>query len=227
MFSRQQKIWDLRTRGFSYNEIAKSLGIAKSTVSYWLQGIDLPPSSQNKLQVMMKQAMERGLLASNKRKSELIQKENKNIKIESAKEIVRLSEKELFLVCIALYWGEGYQSERTGSYGIRFVNSNPNMIALFLRFLREALKIEDDKIKPHLNLHLNTNRNLAVNFWSKVTKLSPNKFVVTVAVSSASKGKRPVNSLPYGTLGLRVHNRRLFMKMKGWIEGLALQSTID
>lgn len=175
----------------------------------------------------MNLALKKGLLASNDKRSKMIEEDSKIIRTNSAEEIPLLSDRELFLTCVALYWGEGYQSERNKKFRLSFTNSNPNMIAMFLRFLREIIKVEDAKIKPYLNLHLNVKREYAVNFWSKVTKLSPKKFVVTIQVSRASSGKRPIHSLPYGTLTLRVHNRQMFMQMKGWIDGLASQAKIE
>lgn len=225
--SRQQQITALRYDGMSYNEIARALQISKSAISYWLKGISLPPEAQEKLRTNLERAKRLGLLDANKKRAEKVQAENKEIRLKAASEISAFSQKHLFLIGVALYWGEGGQSEHNAnSLGLRFTNSNPAMIALFLRFLREILQIEDSRIKAHIHAHQNVNRNEAVKFWAGATRLPTERFCWINQVSRASKNVRPIHSLPHGTLDIRVNNRALFMRMKGWVDGFAKQGSL-
>ena len=229
MQSTKQATRTLRLRGKSYNEIARTLGVSKSTVSYWLHNFPLTPLAQKRLLPKIQQAEKHGLLTFNRQRSLHIKKENIYLKTDATKEIPILSHKDLFLIGVALYWGEGYQSENNhhNSYRLSFVNSNPSMIGLFLRFLREILKVDEERIRAQIHLHNNVNKNKALKFWSHVTRLPTTRFVLVHQISRASKQKRPIRILPHGTLDIRVNNRKIFMRMKGWINGLARQSPIE
>ena len=58
----------------------------------------------------------------------------------------------------------------------------------------------------------------------KVTKISSERFHITTQVSRASRSKRPIHSLPYGTLDLRVNSRKRFFEVLGLINGLIKQA---
>jgi hypothetical protein len=75
----------------------------------------------------------------------------------------------------------------------------------------------------NLRIHSNISAEKAINFWSKITKIPKERFRVSTQ-SRASQGKRPKNSLPYGTLKLSVHSRQKFYQIKGWIDGLIKQT---
>jgi len=97
------------------------------------------------------------------------------------------------------------------------------MVVLFLRFLREVMQISEEKLRPIVQIHKNIKPKLAIIFWAKITNIPKERFHITHQVSRASKGKRPYNSLPYGTFKLDVVGRQNFFKIKGWIEGLIRQ----
>jgi len=163
----------------------------------------------------------------NKLKARKVQLENQKIKKEAASEIHPLSKYELLLVGATLYWGEGYKSERSRSKGVQLSNSDPYLVALFLRFLREIIGISEERLKVSIRVHPNINEKEVVKFWSEVTAVPRERFRITRQISRASEGKRPRNSLPYGTLDLRVNSRQKFYQIKGWIEGLLKQTVLN
>jgi len=75
-----------------------------------------------------------------------------------------------------------------------------------------------------IRIHPNIKEQSVINFWAKVTDIPKERFRITHQISRASKRKRPVNSLPYGTLRLNVNSRQKFQQIKGWIEGLIRQT---
>lgn len=98
------------------------------------------------------------------------------------------------------------------------------MVVLFLRFLREVMLISEEKLRPIVQIHSNIDAKSAINFWAKVSGISRKCFRITHQINRASKGKRPYNSLPYGTFKLNVRGRQNFFKIKGWIDGLIKQA---
>jgi hypothetical protein len=94
------------------------------------------------------------------------------------------------------------------------------MIQVFLRFLREIWNIKEEKIRAGIHIYPNINPQEAREYWGNITNLPVNRFYIVTQVSRASQNKRPYNSLPYGTLAIKVSGRNLFFKMKGLIQGI-------
>lgn len=214
----------LRKSGKSYSDIKKIFNIkSKGTLSLWFKNLKLTKKENEKLFKNVELAKTRGLLKFNKNRTEKILKENEIFFKEASNLINPISKNELFLVGISLYWGEGTKSERHGP-SVTFSNSDPLMVAMFMRFVREILNVKEEKIRSGIQIHPNISESKAREFWAKVTKLPEERFYITKQISRVSKLKRPINFLPFGTIAIRVNNRQLFYKMRGYISGLAKQS---
>ena len=221
----RQEATQLRLAGKSYNEIAKTLDVSKGSLSIWFKNLELTPTAKKLLEDKMRFAYRHGLFENNRRRTEAIKAENQKIRELSSNEIDSLSKYELLLIGTALYWAEGYnRQDKIPSPSISFGNSNPDMVVLFLRFLREIMLIPEEKLRPFVQIHRNIKGESAVKFWAQICNIPKERFRITHQISRASKGKRPYNSLPYGTLKLNVNGRQNFFKIKGWIDGLIKQA---
>ena len=224
MHPKRQDAFKLRLAGKSYGEIAKALDVSKGSLSLWFKNLKLTRTAKKLLEEKMMIAREHGLFENNRRRTQAIKIENKKVRQITANEIKPLSKYELLLIGAALYWAEGYnRQDKIPSPYISFGNSSPDMVALFLRFLREVMQISEEKLRPIVQIHKNIKPESAINFWAKVTSIPQKSFRVTYQISRASKGKRPYTSLPYGTFKLNVVGRQNFFKIKGWIDGLIRQ----
>lgn len=207
--------------GKSYNEIAKDLGIGKSLLSYWLKDLQLPLEAKKILEEKSNYAKEK-FQDYNRQKHERVQKENKEIREGSIKRVRILRNYELLLLGAALYWAEGYKrhaGRRPTAY-LSFSNSDPDMIKLFMRFVREILKVPEEKVKPSIHIYPGIDKTEAIVYWSNVINIPNKSFRTSFMVSRASQGKRPKNLLPYGTPDLRVQSRQKFFEVMGLIDGL-------
>jgi len=214
----------LRKNGESYNNIRKTLGLrSKGTLSHWFKNIKLSKKSAKLLEKNNKLAYERGLFIVNKNRKTRIEGENKKAYIEGQGHIKSISKKELILIGAVLYWGEGTKSER-GSVSLSFSNSDPHMISVYMRFIREILKIPEEKIRAGIHIYQSTSADEAKEFWSKITNLPQNRFYIITQISRTSQNKRPFNILPYGTVAIKVNNRQQFYKVKGMIKGIVLKT---
>ena len=224
MHPKRQDAFKLRLSGKSYGEIAKTLKVSKGSLSVWFKNLKLTKTAQNLLEGKMRFAREHGLFENNRRRTQTIKIENKKVRQTATNEIKPLSKYELLLIGAALYWAEGYnRQDKIPSPYISFGNSSPDMVVLFLRFLREVMQISEEKLRPIVQIHKNIKPESAIIFWAKVTSIPQKSFRITYQISRASKGKRPYNSLPYGTFKLNVIGRQSFFKIKGWIDGLIRQ----
>jgi len=220
MHPKYQEVIKLRKRGGSYREIAKTVGVSKNSVSRWCKGLKLSLSVQKILEKKSNYPKEL-FRKYNQLKAKRVQIENREIVKKFSKEIRRPSRYELKLIGTVLHWAEGNKRQ---TYRVQFANSDSNIVMVYLRFLREILRIPDEKLLTTIRVHPNINISRAIKFWSKTTKLPRERFHIVRQISRASQGKRPFNSLPYGTLDVRFSGRQKFQQIKGWINGLIRQT---
>jgi hypothetical protein len=116
-----------------------------------------------------------------------------------------------------LYWAEGAK----GRHAIQFTNSDPRMLALFRRFLTEALGIHRDRICLRVNVY--TGNGLTISeierYWLALLDL-PRSSVRKHAVNHTptSSSGRAKNKLPYGVCTLSVQNSWMLQHIYGAIQ---------
>ncbi|MDO8656986.1 MAG: hypothetical protein Q7K45_07155, partial [Nanoarchaeota archaeon] len=154
---------------------------------------------------------------------EKIKKENEGLRSSYSKMVGKINDRELMLLGATLYWGEGqkYFSSHYGKYPfISFANSDPQMVVIFLKFLKRILEIPYQNMYAVAMIYPNLSPEKSIKYWQELTGIPLEKFRSYTALSRASQGKRPKNLLPYGTFQLRVHSRQEFFKIRGLIDGI-------
>lgn len=217
----KEKAFALRKNGASYNKIRETLGIkSKGTLSYWFKDMKLSKKSEKLLAKNKQLARERGLFTANRERSSRIKNENNQAYADGLSSIPNLSKADILLIGTALYWAEGSKSEKTANLSLNFSNSDPLMIAVYMRFVREILKIPEERIRAGIHIYPSIAPHDARKFWSTATKLPEERFYIITQISRASQGKRPYNILPYGTAVIKVNSRVQFHKVKGMMHGI-------
>ncbi|HQT83042.1 MAG TPA: hypothetical protein PLW99_02755 [Candidatus Paceibacterota bacterium] len=215
-----------RIAGKSYNEIQKEFGVPKSTLSGWLKHVVLSDTAQARIasRARLGSAI---LIKRNKMQTQKAEQRARETRASAKEEIPTLVKRDLLILGTVLYWAEGYKrlhirdGKERMSHTISFVNSDPAMIKAFLRFLREVLSVSADAIHLTMRLYPHINEEQARTYWIGITKLPRIRFRPTTnMVSIASKGKRPYNRLPYGTLQVAVYDTAKFHYLLGLIEGV-------
>ncbi len=211
----------LRQEGKSYREIQHATGVrSRGTLSLWFQGIELTPAIQ-KIIDERRLRTEKNVLIWSKARSERIRHENKETLSRNSDSIGKLSDRDLALIGAALYWGEGsLRANKHGYHQVKFSNSSTDVIRVFMYFSRKILKIDEASFRPEIHIYPNLKAEDAIAFWSKITFLPKEYFHAYNLVSGASKGKRPFNFLPYGTLQIRINGRQNFYRIRGYIDGI-------
>jgi len=209
----------LRRQNKSYNEISKQLDVPKSTLSYWFSKQEFSSNIKHKLIKKSAEVWARNITNYNKLRSKKIRLQNTEAIVKSAKDIRSISVHELKLIGTSLYWAEG--GRRGGRF--EFTNSDPLMIKIIMKFLKIICLVKPNSVKVQLNLHDNARTREAKKFWQKITGIpSQNFYKVNFYKNISSQGKRK-NRLPYGTIQLRVYNKKLINTILGWIEGINQQ----
>ncbi len=224
--TKKKEAMKLRLNGRSYNEINKKLGIPKSTLSGWFKDVVLNKEANNRLKRRMKQGSLH-LIKRNKTQTHLAWKRARKAQAEAKKEIGKLSKRDLMLIGVALYWGEGYKKlvvrggKKRTWHNISFSNTDPGMIRIYIKFLNDILDISTENVKARMRLFEHINESRALNYWIKSTGLLKSNFQkTTYAVSISSQRRLPFNRLPYGTLCVEVANTNKFHRILGLIEGM-------
>lgn len=214
----------LRLAGNSYGQILKKLKLpSKGTLSGWFHELTLTPQARRMLAKNVRLAWKRGLTQFNARRSKRIRDENESVFNKASKAIGDLSRRDLLLVGTCLYWGEGTLREGKKSPVLSFSNSDPKMVKIFMRYLREILAVPNDRIYGGIQIHPNISERRARTFWGDIVGISPARFSIYRSISRASKFKRPKHFLPFGTVNIRTGPRQLFYQMKGYVNGLSEQ----
>lgn len=211
----KEKAIKLRAAGYSYRMIGERLDVSKSTLSNWLTNIPFEPNAE----VIQKvgHARLKSALWKQKQKFESMKK----AKEDAVKDIGTLSKRDLFLLGIGLYLGEGEKAFPN----VRIVNSDPGIVRLAVRWLRDACGAEKENLKPSVHIYPDNDIPHVLKFWSRVTGIPVSRFGKTIIDQRKNKSALKKRKLPYGTLHLRIVSNRvprlgvyLHRKILAWIE---------
>jgi transcriptional regulator with XRE-family HTH domain len=207
-----------REQGMSLKRIGSRLGVSPSSVMHWTRDIELTPEQVTR-------NLGRGITADREivgRRARAWSERNRRRR-RSFQEDGRRRARErdpLHIAGCLLYWAEGSKSRN----GLKFANSDLNMVRLFWRFLRTSLQIEPERITLRLNVY--TNNGLSVreieDFWLSALEL-PRSCLRKHSLNhypTSSSGKRK-RKLPYGVCTLCLYDTRVVQHIYGAIQEYA------
>lgn len=162
----------LRLQGYTFGQIKRELGVAKSTLSGWLR--NLPLSEEQFLLLSKNRAISRDIRIERFRQTSRNKWVNrlKDKLSEQEKELLPLTEKELFIGGIFLYWGEG--SKQRGIVAIS--NTDPRVIKFALYWMTKILGMSKEKVYIRLHLYNDMDSKRETNFWSQTLDIPENQF---------------------------------------------------
>ncbi|MEK7133044.1 MAG: hypothetical protein AAB830_03265 [Patescibacteria group bacterium] len=219
----REKARALRQGGESVGKIATTLHASKSTVSYWCRDISL---SDKQIQNLVRRQNEGGsvgrLRAAERKRSiriEAVQTESRH----GAQAVGIMSQRDLFILGIALYWGEGYKS---GNEECGLTNSNPNIIRAFILWLKRAYSIPASDLILRVSINnLHHHRiDVVEKYWSKVTGIPHSQFTKTSLIRTSPRKIYSDPEQHYGTLRVKVRRATaLRRRILGSIDAIAKQ----
>ena len=176
----------------SVPEIAKGLGVSLDAVYYFMRANNLARRNYSEFNRVM----------FDKKKPSFKPKTNLNAK-----------NKQLKIAGIMLYWAEGFQTDYADM--VDFANSKPEMISLFLNFLRKICGVAESKIRIYLYCYANQDIKELINFWSKMLRLPPKSFTKPYVRNDFDKSK--IGKMKYGLVHIRYHDKKLLNLLRKWI----------
>lgn len=171
---------DLRVQGWSYDAIARELRVSKSSLSLWLRDLPKPerphpgpvPKERNMTQEEWEDHCANRWAAHQRRGAE----ERRAEVVAAARQVGELTDRELLIAGAMVYWAEGAKTKpwnRRAS--VVLINSDPDLIRLFLRFL-ELLGWGTDRLTFRVSIHESAGVERAVRFWAKTVGVPPDRF---------------------------------------------------
>ncbi len=156
----KEKVLKMRRAGMSYSQIRAEVMVSKGTLSLWLRDLPLTRERINALRANSPQRIERcrNTKASKRdaRLRDVYQKAALNIG-----KLGDLSEREIFLCGLFLYWGEG---SKTNSYCIEITNTDPAMIKFALLWFK-TMGVEKESLKARIKIYGDTDKEETVKYW--------------------------------------------------------------
>lgn len=183
--------------------------------------------ANKRLQSRVREGGVNAFVKRNKEQTIHAQKRAKDIREKAILEVNDLSTNDLLIIGTVLYWAEGYKrlqvknGKEITAHVVGLTNSDPAIVSAFILFLKKILEIHEEKIFIEMRLFKHIDSEEAIAYWMKATNLQRSQFrKPSYPVSSASKGIRPKNRLPYGTVRVIVSDTKLFHRVLGLIDGV-------
>jgi hypothetical protein len=116
---------------------------------------------------------------------------------------------------LALYWAEG--SKSPSARVVDFANSDPAMIAYFMKFLKTCYSLDSRKLRVFLYCYANQDTDSLVQFWSKTTTIPANQFSRPYIRKDYRENGR---KMEHGLIHVRYADKKLLSAILGRIEEL-------
>lgn len=170
----------LRQEGKTYSEIIAELKvtIVKSTLSYWCKDVIMSQKATMRLNALVNSSLSRARI-----KAAMIKKEKQRAYINSITfnnlYLQNYLENDDFArsILAILYLAEGSKN-RSGS--LTFGNSDPRIIQLFIKLLKQCYPIDNLKFRCTVQCRDDQDVLELMEFWSKTTKIPQAQFYKTV-----------------------------------------------
>ncbi|WP_458244228.1 hypothetical protein [Streptomyces sp. MAI_2237] len=211
---------ELRLQGWTYDRIEAELGCSRSSVSLWVR--DLPKPEPRYTPEEQRELMHAGLT----RLREVQDEERRRVKDEARQEVGELSDRDLFMAGVALYWAEGQKSKPYQRREVvNFVNSDPAVIEVFLAWL-DLLGVPRERLVYRVMIHESADVEGAERYWAGVVGVDPSALQKTTLKKHNPKTVRKNIGDDYrGCLVVRVlRGAELYCRIEGWWKGIVAGS---
>lgn len=187
--------------------------MSTSSVSLWVRDIRLTEEQHDALRernpAYNDQLNGRAVASANRRAERRAYQEH-------GRDLARRSD-PLHIAGCMLYWAEGWKDRNS----VQFSNSDPEMVRLFVDFLRTCFGVRHEDIRLACYLyadHVERQREIE-RFWLQVTGLPEASLRRSIVnVYSKYSARKRVNMLPYGTCRVVVNRTSVVQSIYGAIQ---------
>jgi hypothetical protein len=211
---------ELRAEGWSVNDLATKLGVAKSTAYAWVKHIPLDPDAER-----ARQKQEHSALMSAGRweaRREERDRSQASVHDRAAADVGDLSDRDLLIVGAAVYWCEGSKSKPWRRLDrLTLINSDPGLLRLFLRFLALCGRGKET-VQYRVHIHETADAEAAAAWWAKELDLPAERFQrPTIKKHTPGTNRANTGEDYHGCLVVNVpQSRELYWRVEGVVAAL-------
>ncbi len=200
----------LRTRGFTLEDIAKYVAVSKSTISKWLKNnaISAEITKQNKRRAGQENAKRLKLMSKTRTLERTLR--YKEMELSAETEFKHYKRNPLFVAGLMTYASLG---DITDERSIRLTTARMMAHKTFISFTVEYLGVPKPKIKLWLLLYTDHNEETCMKKWHKVTTLPYAQFHKNQVI----KGKPKHKTLHHGVGNTVIGSKAVKKKLVRWI----------
>ncbi|GAA4931495.1 helix-turn-helix domain-containing protein [Actinoplanes utahensis] len=216
---------DLREAGWSINDIAAKLGVAKSTAFRWVGHVPLDPDAE-RAQEKREPAEKRiaGRWDDYRTDRDRLQVE---VWDAAAREVGHLSDRDVLLMGAVAYWCEGAKSKPWARRDrLVFINSDPGLLALHLRFLQLG-GYRLDELSYRVSIHETADPVMAADWWADTLAIPRDAFQKPTIKSHDPKTVRHnVGDDYHGCLTIAApKSRKFYWRMEGVVKAVVQEAS--
>ncbi len=180
--------------GWSYTDISSQLSISKSTLSGWLKSVAYHPN------VTVIERIKNGPAKSIQVRNVRRLAQNKETELLSYKEVDTLTARDLTMLGIGIYLGEGAKTQEQ----VRITNSDPRVIRITITWLKSVIGLKNKNFAARIHAYPDTDIPISTKFWKEVTGFNDSQFYSAHIDTRKNKSPTNMNKSPHGTLHLTV-----------------------
>ncbi|WP_045740064.1 helix-turn-helix domain-containing protein [Actinoplanes rectilineatus] len=215
----------LREEGWSINDIAARLGVAKSTAFRWVGHVPLDPDAER--------AREKRELAEKRLAgrwdSFRAERDRRQAQVweEAAREVGELTDREALLVGAIAYWCEGGKSKPWARADrFIFINSDAGLLSVFLRFLQLG-GYRLDELNYRVSIHETADAGNAAAWWAERLSIPIERFQKPTIKKHVPQTRRQnVGDDYHGCLTVTApQGRDLYWRMEGLVKAVVREAS--
>lgn len=210
----------LRREGASIKDIARNIGVSRSSVSIWCRDIQLTKEQDDLLMKKMIAGGHKGRMLGAARNKEKRLSAIRDSNHEGRSLITSLNQREFLIAGLALYWAEG--SKKEGK--LVLTNSDPELILFMKSWFEKCFGVAPAEFMPRISIMESHKDRIGevLSFWSTLLGLEIVQFGNPTFLKSSRKKAYDNHNSYFGVLRLGVRKgTRLKYRILGLIQGLA------
>lgn len=202
----KQQALNMRKREMSYSQIKQKLKVSKSSLSIWLRNYPLSTERITELRGKNPARIERFRNTMRAKREKSFDEVFRKVK----DEIGKLSDRDILIGGIFLYWGEGTKSS---DYETSVSNTDPDALKFFIRWL-SLFSISKTALRVTLHLYRDMNKEKELAYWSKELNLPRACFRKPYIKNSNLANISYKNGFGHGTCNVRYFNKEMWQYIR-------------
>jgi transposase len=216
-----------RSKGCSIREIANKIGCSKSSVSIWVQDVELTNNQKIELEkrnpMGKKDLKPHPNLIAYRTKISIDAREKRKQFQQEGRNLTKNTNNSLLVSGCMLYWAEGSKQRNS----VKFTNTDLNMMLFFKKFLKECFFVNDSRITLMCRSHILSSKSHEEcdEFWLGKLSLplsSLRKGTIETRIPKVKNIKQE-----FGICTISVHSTEIVQKIFGAIKEIAKIDSVD